>query len=1088
MAFNGFISYSHAADGQLAPALQRGLHRLAKPWHRRQALWIFRDQTGLSVTPKLWTSIQKALDDSDYFILMSSPGAASSPWVNREVEHWIAHKSADRILPVLTAGTWTWDAERRDFTADSTAVPDSLRGVFTEEPRHLDLRWARDDHHLTLRHARFRDAVAQLAAPMHGVSKDRLESEDLRHHRRAVRVRWLGLATLMFLATVALGSGILAAHNSDRADLAREEGRQQQHVAQVQRQNAERASQEAQRQQASAKQQRTIAGIAAEEAHRQQANARAQRANAERAAAQTKRQEELSRQQQQLARHAAAEARSQQELANRYRASANQAQTKAKAQKRLADLAAADAKRQADIAEGQRRVAAAATERAQRQQRIAAGQHLLNQAKAAFDGNPAMALRLGLAATAVQPGDATERPLAGMVASTRYRAALPDAWEIATSRDGLLVTHDGNGHLSVWRATDPSKPVALGVLDLGSRESRGISISADGRRVAVGLTDTVVICDLADNTHPRELGRIPKTAASWPTPTLSPDGRMLAIDNRDATVGLWDVGDPGNPRLFSTLAAPGVSGDSRFAFSPDGRSIAVSNTDVVIWDLQNPVRPVAHPPLPLDEQSRGHITALAFSPRDKLLAIGALAQMTLWAVGDPDQPVKGQSRPYDKKTRSGIAFSADGHLLAGGVNADSDVALWLVKEPRELVLVDTVSIHGRLTSLILSADGRTLTTTDGTNTAMLWSVRADKAPRPFGRTTLGHGMGLPAVTYTDDGKALITLESSAEATTWDLKDPAKPARANSLRVQDKSLAASRFSPDGRLLATAAEDGVITLTDFSEPTHPKTLARFPLPEEGHSGSYWTGGFAFSPDSTTLAACSNQYLFLWDLHRRTDPTRTAAVYSGCEMQIAFSNDGRTLAATENFKPTSLWNVTNRAKPIKLSHLPGDPGMGDARFSPDGRTLVTSNTDSTAIWDVTDPAIPIRTAILPAGTDLFTISADGRTLATASQYGSLITTWSLADPTAPMRFGGWTVERSAEADSLVLDQLLWSPDGRTLTQVGLDNRSAVTFQSWDQSKSQEVWTNPVGQACATVGRGLTAAEWARYVPVLAYRDSCP
>ena len=62
MSFNGFISYSHAADGKLAPAVQRGLHRLAKPWHRRRALWIFRDQTGLSVTPGLWSSIQKALD------------------------------------------------------------------------------------------------------------------------------------------------------------------------------------------------------------------------------------------------------------------------------------------------------------------------------------------------------------------------------------------------------------------------------------------------------------------------------------------------------------------------------------------------------------------------------------------------------------------------------------------------------------------------------------------------------------------------------------------------------------------------------------------------------------------------------------------------------------------------------------------------------------------------------------------------------------------------------------------------------------------------------------------------------------------
>src|ERR1700761_1217620 len=152
MTFNGFISYSHAADRQLAPAIQHGLHQLAKPWHRRRALWIFRDQTGLSVTPALWTSIQKALDGSDYFVLLASPEAARSPWVNREIEHWIATKPADRILPVVTDGDWQWDPIGRDFTAGSTAVPASLRGAFAEEPLHLDLRWARDSEQL--QHAR----------------------------------------------------------------------------------------------------------------------------------------------------------------------------------------------------------------------------------------------------------------------------------------------------------------------------------------------------------------------------------------------------------------------------------------------------------------------------------------------------------------------------------------------------------------------------------------------------------------------------------------------------------------------------------------------------------------------------------------------------------------------------------------------------------------------------------------------------------------------------------------------------------------------------------------------------------------------
>ncbi|MDQ1654650.1 MAG: hypothetical protein QOI35_3850, partial [Cryptosporangiaceae bacterium] len=159
MSFNGFISYSHAADGRLAPAVQRGLHRLAKPWHRRRALWVFRDQTGLALTPGLWSSIQEALDGSEWFVLLASPEAARSQWVNREIEHWVTTKPVDRILLVVTDGEWSWDPARGDFSDDSSAIPAALRGVFAEEPLLLDLRWARDDQQLNLRHSRFRDAI-----------------------------------------------------------------------------------------------------------------------------------------------------------------------------------------------------------------------------------------------------------------------------------------------------------------------------------------------------------------------------------------------------------------------------------------------------------------------------------------------------------------------------------------------------------------------------------------------------------------------------------------------------------------------------------------------------------------------------------------------------------------------------------------------------------------------------------------------------------------------------------------------------------------------------------------------------------------
>ena len=72
MPYDGFISYSHAADARLAPALQQGLQRLAKPWNSRRALHIFRDESGLSTNPDLWLSIERAMADSEWFVLLAS--------------------------------------------------------------------------------------------------------------------------------------------------------------------------------------------------------------------------------------------------------------------------------------------------------------------------------------------------------------------------------------------------------------------------------------------------------------------------------------------------------------------------------------------------------------------------------------------------------------------------------------------------------------------------------------------------------------------------------------------------------------------------------------------------------------------------------------------------------------------------------------------------------------------------------------------------------------------------------------------------------------------------------------------------------
>jgi hypothetical protein len=56
--YDGFISYSHRHDAELAPALVASLVRFAKPWYRMRALKIFVDAADLSANPALWPSIR----------------------------------------------------------------------------------------------------------------------------------------------------------------------------------------------------------------------------------------------------------------------------------------------------------------------------------------------------------------------------------------------------------------------------------------------------------------------------------------------------------------------------------------------------------------------------------------------------------------------------------------------------------------------------------------------------------------------------------------------------------------------------------------------------------------------------------------------------------------------------------------------------------------------------------------------------------------------------------------------------------------------------------------------------------------------
>src|ERR1019366_2334963 len=208
--YKAFLSYSHAADGNLSPRLQSALQRFAKPWYRLWAMRVFRDETGLGVTPELWPTIQRALGESEYFILLASPQAAGSKWVEQEVGYWLKERSTGNLLIIWTDGRINLPAGEADFDWNTTnSLPPQLKNAFKGEPLYLDLCWAKQDTDLSIRNPKFLEATARLTSVLLGLPLDRIIGEHVREFRRTRRWAISALTALTILTVAALsGAGV----------------------------------------------------------------------------------------------------------------------------------------------------------------------------------------------------------------------------------------------------------------------------------------------------------------------------------------------------------------------------------------------------------------------------------------------------------------------------------------------------------------------------------------------------------------------------------------------------------------------------------------------------------------------------------------------------------------------------------------------------------------------------------------------------------------------------------------------------------------------------------------------------------------
>jgi tetratricopeptide (TPR) repeat protein len=114
MRYRAFISYS-SADRTTGERFQRALehYRIPKPLRGvdrghgpvpKRLTPIFRDRSDASAGPDLSGALKAALAISDALVILCSPAAAASTWVNSEIRAFKALGRGARIIPVIVSG------------------------------------------------------------------------------------------------------------------------------------------------------------------------------------------------------------------------------------------------------------------------------------------------------------------------------------------------------------------------------------------------------------------------------------------------------------------------------------------------------------------------------------------------------------------------------------------------------------------------------------------------------------------------------------------------------------------------------------------------------------------------------------------------------------------------------------------------------------------------------------------------------------------------------------------------------------------------------------------------------------------------